>query len=743
MENSDAKTKTGAESLVENTTLKDFNDTNMSNPGIQFVERVSDKIGVYSREEIQDKAADTDMDKSEHESGSKLEGDRGDADTENNGVAAGFENGDLETAGTSEVKDTVAWKVPDGGWGWVIVLSALIISLIVDGLTYTFGVLLGELERVFQEPKSTISLASSLQVGLYLFIGPVVSALTNRFGCRRVIIAGSLVAAFAFIVSSWSTNVTMLIMTYGVIGGIGFGLMYLPAIVAVSVYFEERRAFATGIAVCGSGIGTFILAPLTDFLLDQYNWSWTLLLLGGLILNGVVFGALVRPLELQIGAPSRDKCKTRSEALEDGELVRYRGALKKTPGASTNGVTPQEAAPLITLKNEQDRTSVITTRAKNTDKSTRPPMLFFHSTPNMQNINMSSLSSTGIKDKKQKSSEKVASVDSQPTDGRPRSNTLELLKRVGSPKVGLRVDKTPATGQPRPRAHAPLGLAFISLSDANLNRIREDVQLPFSRKDIHLSGPLASAEPDDNSQAINVKNMRSLTSLAGMDGQASAPARPRGIWACLPSSARDTLEEMLSVSILKDKRYWFVLMGNFFCMIGFYVPFVYVPDRAKQIGIEEDSAAFLLSIIGITNTVGRVLTGVVINFLNIDCLLVTSVALALAGVVTAAFPLCLSYTALATLSAVFGVCVAAYISLCSVLLCELLGVENLTNAFGFVILFRGVACIMGPPIAGALIDATGIFDPSFYIGGGFIVLGAVSHALLLIPCCRRKTSRSV
>lgn len=56
-------------------------------------------------------------------------------------------------------------------WGWVIVLSALVISLIVDGLTYTFGVFLGELERVFQEPKSTISLASSLQVGLYLFIG--------------------------------------------------------------------------------------------------------------------------------------------------------------------------------------------------------------------------------------------------------------------------------------------------------------------------------------------------------------------------------------------------------------------------------------------------------------------------------------------------------------------------------------------------------------------------------------------
>ena len=35
--------------------------------------------------------------------------------------------------------------------------------------------------------------------------------------------------------------------------GLGFGLIYLPAIVSVSMYFEKRRAFATGIAVCGSG----------------------------------------------------------------------------------------------------------------------------------------------------------------------------------------------------------------------------------------------------------------------------------------------------------------------------------------------------------------------------------------------------------------------------------------------------------------------------------------------------------
>jgi hypothetical protein len=47
--------------------------------------------------------------------------------------------------------------------------------------------------------------------------------------------------------------------------GFGFGLIYLPAIVSVSMYFEKKRAFATGIAVCGSGLGTFIMSPVTDW----------------------------------------------------------------------------------------------------------------------------------------------------------------------------------------------------------------------------------------------------------------------------------------------------------------------------------------------------------------------------------------------------------------------------------------------------------------------------------------------
>ena len=81
--------------------------------------------------------------------------------------------------------------------------------------------------------------------------------------------------------------------------GIGFGLKYLPAIVMVGHYFDKKRAFVTDISVCGSSIGTFIFAPIGSYLVDEYDWRGANMIFAGIILNGVVFGAIMRPLEVK------------------------------------------------------------------------------------------------------------------------------------------------------------------------------------------------------------------------------------------------------------------------------------------------------------------------------------------------------------------------------------------------------------------------------------------------------------
>ena len=89
------------------------------------------------------------------------------------------------------------------------------------------------------------------------------------------------------------------------ISGFGFGLMYLPSIISVSYYFEKKRALATGIAVCGAGVGGFVFAPAGRVLLRYFDWRNALYIVAGITLLGCIMGALMRPLEPPRGKPRK------------------------------------------------------------------------------------------------------------------------------------------------------------------------------------------------------------------------------------------------------------------------------------------------------------------------------------------------------------------------------------------------------------------------------------------------------
>ena len=72
---------------------------------------------------------------------------------------------------------------------------------------------------------------------------------------------------------------------------------------------------------------------------------------------------------------------------------------------------------------------------------------------------------------------------------------------------------------------------------------------------------------------------------------------------------------------------------------------------------------------------------------------------------------------------------AGYISLTSIILVDLLGLEKLTNAFGLLILFRGAAAIVGTPLAGAIYDATKSYDIPFFTAGALFGVSAIASFL--------------
>ena len=99
----------------------------------------------------------------------------------------------------------------------------------------------------------------------------------------------------ALLLSTLAPTVLSLALLYGVVGGTGLGLIYLPAILSVGLHFHRRRSLATGISVCGSGVGAFVFAPMTNFLLETHGWQTSNMVFGGLCLLCALCGATMRP----------------------------------------------------------------------------------------------------------------------------------------------------------------------------------------------------------------------------------------------------------------------------------------------------------------------------------------------------------------------------------------------------------------------------------------------------------------
>ena len=81
--------------------------------------------------------------------------------------------------------------------------------------------------------------------------------------------------------------------------GIGYSLVQLPAIVVIQQYFDKRRTFANAVFNSGGNITYFCFPPFFRLCVDTFSWQGTLLVVGGLFLQAVVCGVIMRPVKKQ------------------------------------------------------------------------------------------------------------------------------------------------------------------------------------------------------------------------------------------------------------------------------------------------------------------------------------------------------------------------------------------------------------------------------------------------------------
>ncbi|XP_018553925.1 LOW QUALITY PROTEIN: monocarboxylate transporter 4-like [Lates calcarifer] len=225
--------------------------------------------------------------------------------------------------GVAVDEGTEGVKAPDGGWGWAVLAGCFVIT----GFSYAFpkavSVFFKELILEFGVGYSDTAWISSILLAMLYGTGPLCSVLVNRFGCRPVMMVGGLFASLGMILASFSTSIIHIYLSTGVITGLGLALNFQPSLIMLNRYFSEKRPLANGLSAAGSPVALCCLSPLGQVLQYQYGWRGGFLILGGVLLNCCVCGALMKPLV----APKT----VQAEDMEQEEVKRTQAADMKKP----------------------------------------------------------------------------------------------------------------------------------------------------------------------------------------------------------------------------------------------------------------------------------------------------------------------------------------------------------------------------------------------------------------------------
>ena len=130
-------------------------------------------------------------------------------------------------------------------YAYLVVIASFVINLIVEGSYNAWSIAYTTLVDEFETTRANAAWAGSVFQSTPSMFGPFASAIINRYGCRKATIAGALIACLGWFIGSFSRSILFLALTFGLIGGFGLSLAYIPSLFIVAYYFKKRLSLAS------------------------------------------------------------------------------------------------------------------------------------------------------------------------------------------------------------------------------------------------------------------------------------------------------------------------------------------------------------------------------------------------------------------------------------------------------------------------------------------------------------------
>jgi MFS family permease len=197
------------------------------------------------------------------------------------------------------------------GWSkspYVVLFAAVGIIFLAYGSRQSFGIYMRPITTDLGWGRESLSLVLGTQALIYGLSAPFVGAIADKWGAVKVLIVSGLLYSLGVLLMSQSTTPTGMLLSAGLLGGVGSAGCALSLVLAVAsrVAPDEKRSMWLGVITSGGTAGQLVLVPSGQFVLGQYGWVVALIALGFFVL-------LILPLALALGRAAGDSLTNRKD----------------------------------------------------------------------------------------------------------------------------------------------------------------------------------------------------------------------------------------------------------------------------------------------------------------------------------------------------------------------------------------------------------------------------------------------
>lgn len=187
-------------------------------------------------------------------------------------------------------------QVPGDSVRWWQLLLCLIAMMSISSPQYVWTLFVHPFQQRIPAGLAAIQITFSLLIVLQTWLSPLQAWVVERFGPRLLIAIGCALSGISWVVSAPVDNLWLLYLTYGVLGGVGTGIVYVGIIGLMVRWFPDRRGLAAGVAAAGYGFGALVTTFPIAGMLGSAGLQTTLITFG--IVQGVVGVAVAQGLRV-------------------------------------------------------------------------------------------------------------------------------------------------------------------------------------------------------------------------------------------------------------------------------------------------------------------------------------------------------------------------------------------------------------------------------------------------------------